>query len=92
MERLRDVIQFGRRSGFDTISDQDRLQMAWVVICGRVMAERARVAGYEGGVAKIEVQERAWLDEMRAMSSHLATGLSRVAGIKVSRLHFIVKT
>ena len=91
MERFRDVIRFGSRSGFETLSDQDRLQMAWVVICGRVMAKRARVAEYEDGLAKIAVQERAWLEEIRAMSSHLEGELSRVAGIKVNRLHFIVK-
>jgi predicted nucleic acid-binding Zn ribbon protein len=65
--------------------------MAWVVICGRAMAERARVVGYEEGVVRIMVQGNAWLEEMRAMSSHLEGELSRVAGIKVSRLHFIVK-
>lgn len=91
VERLRDVIRFGSRSGFNTLTDQDRLQMAWVVVCGRVMAERAQVSGYEDGIVKIAVQERAWLEEMRGMSSHLEGELSRVAGLKVSKLHFIVK-
>ena len=91
MERVRDVIRFGSRSGFDTLPVQNRLQLAWIVVCGRVMAEHAMVAGYEEGQVKILVKERAWLEEMRGMSAHLERELSRVAGIKVSRLHFIVE-
>lgn len=91
MDRVRDVIRFGTRSGFNTLSDLDRLQMAWVVVCGRVMAEHATVVGYDDGMVKIAASERAWLEEMRSMSAHLERELARVAGIRVTKLHFMVK-
>jgi sulfur relay (sulfurtransferase) DsrC/TusE family protein len=65
--------------------------MAWVVVCGKALAGHSSVVGYEQGAVQIEVQETAWLDEIRNMSEHLARELARVAGMKVTKLHLIVK-
>lgn len=91
MERIRDVIKFGRRSGLQALPSQDRLAMAWIVVCGPILAEHGRVVGYDDGVISVEVGERAWLEEMRNMSEHLEAELARVAGMKVTKLHLIVK-
>ena len=88
---MRDVIKTGLRRGLSGLSARDKLAMAWVVVCGPKLAERGEVAGYDDGVVRIEVRERAWLEEMRSMSAHLETELARVAGVKISKLHFIVK-
>ena len=65
--------------------------MAWLAACGPVLAGRGVVVGYDEGIVSIEVREGAWLHEMRNMSSHLEAELSQIAGIKVTKLHFIVK-
>lgn len=49
------------------------------------------MVGYDEGAVRIEVRETTWLEEMRNMSEHLARELARVAGMKVTGLHFIVK-
>ena len=65
--------------------------MAWLATCGPALAGRGAVVGYDEGVVSVEVREKAWLDEMCNMSSHLEAELGRIAGIKVTKLHFIVK-
>lgn len=91
MQRFRDVVRFGSHSGLSALSAHDRLGMAWVVVCGKALAERGSVVGYEQGAVQIEVRETAWLEQIRSMSEHLTRELSRVAGMKVTGLHFIVK-
>jgi len=65
--------------------------MAWVAACGPALAGRGTVVGYEDGLVKIEVREGAWMEEMRGMRSHLESELARISGVKVVKLHFIVK-
>jgi hypothetical protein len=55
------------------------------------MAERGVVAGYVDGVVTIEVADGAWLRQMMSMQGQLAGQLARIAGVKVSRIHFTVK-
>lgn len=70
---------------------QDRLAAAWPVACGKAMAERGAVVGYVDGEVWLEVQEGAWLKQMMSMQGQLAGQMSRIAGVKVSRIHFKVK-
>jgi hypothetical protein len=91
MERMRDVVRTGLRGGLKSLSPLDRISMAWVAACGPVLACRGTVVEYNQEVVSVEVAERTWLDEMRNMSSHLEAELSRIAGIKVTKLHFMVK-
>ncbi|QNI37168.1 DciA family protein [Edaphobacter albus] len=91
MERMRDVVRMGLREGLKSFSPLDKIVMAWLAACGPILAGRGAVVGYDEGVVSVEVSEKAWLDEMRNMSSHLEMELGRIAGIKVTKLHFIVK-
>jgi Dna[CI] antecedent, DciA len=90
MERMRDVMKAGLWRGLSSLPQQDRLAMAWLVVCGRPLAGRGSVVGFSDGVVKIEVRDPAWLEEMRSMSGHLESELARVAGMKITKLHFIV--
>lgn len=70
---------------------EDKLAAAWPVACGKAMAERGTVVGYADGEVWIEVQEGAWLRQMMSMQGQLAGQMGRIAGVKVSRIHFKVK-
>lgn len=70
---------------------EDKLAAAWPVACGKAMAERGTVVGYVDGEVWIEVQEGAWLRQMMSMQGQLAGQMGRIAGVKVSRIHFKVK-
>jgi len=70
---------------------EDKLAAAWPVACGKAMAERGAVVGYQEGEVWLEVQEGAWLKQMMSMQGQLAGQMSRIAGVTVSRIHFKVK-
>jgi len=70
---------------------EDRLAAAWPVACGKAMAERGAVVGYVDSEVQIEVQDGTWLRQMMSMQGQLAGQMGRIAGVKVSRIHFKVK-
>lgn len=70
---------------------EDKLAAAWPVACGRAMADRGNVIGYVDGEVWVEVQDGAWLRQMLSMQGQLAGQMARIAGVKVSKIHFKVK-
>ena len=91
MEDMRTVFRGSLGRSLKAMQPEDRLASAWPVACGRAMAERGSVAGYDDGVVLIEVTDEAWLRQMMSMQGQLAGELARIAGTKVSRIHFRVK-
>jgi hypothetical protein len=93
VERIRDVIKSGLHIGLDTLPAEDRLAMAWIAVGGPRLAARAEVVAYDQatGTVTVAVGERPWLEELRSMSFQLEPQLAQSAGVKVSKLHWIVK-
>jgi hypothetical protein len=66
--------------------------MAWTIACGKALAERGSIVGYDrAGVVRVEIRDRAWLREIEGMREYLKSELAKIAGVKVAELHFIVK-
>lgn len=91
MEGMRDLLRGTLGRSLQAMRPEDRLAAAWPVACGKAMAERGTVVGYVDGEVWIEVQEGAWLLQMMSMQGQLAGQMGRIAGVKVSRIHFKVK-
>ncbi|MBB5342213.1 DUF721 domain-containing protein [Tunturibacter empetritectus] len=70
------------------LREEDRLAAAWPVACGRAMAERGQVVGFENGVVRVEVEDGAWFLQLLSMRRQLAAELSRISGVTVSEIHF----
>lgn len=47
--------------------------------------------GYTEGVVRIEVIDGAWLRQMMSMQAQLAGEMARIAGVRVTEIHFEVK-
>ena len=88
---MRDLLRGTLGRSLRTMAPEDRLAAAWPVACGRAMAERGTVVGYVDTEVWIEVQDAAWLRQMMSMQGQLAGQMARIAGVKVSRIHFKVK-
>jgi predicted nucleic acid-binding Zn ribbon protein len=73
------------------LSDEDRLAAAWPVACGKTMAARGTVVGYDDGVLRVRVENRAWLQQLTSMRGLLAGEIARIAGVTVSEIHFEMK-
>lgn len=91
MENMRDLLRSSMARSLKTLPPEDKLAAAWPVACGKAMAERGAVVGYVDGEVWLEVQDGAWLKQMMSMQGQLAGQMSRIAGVKVSRIHFKVK-
>lgn len=70
---------------------EDRLAAAWPVACGSAMAARGEVTSYEDGVVTVVVSDKEWMQQMRSMSSILERELAKIAGVKVTGIHFEVR-
>ncbi|MDW5266360.1 MULTISPECIES: DciA family protein [Acidobacteriaceae] len=91
MEDMRTLLRGTLGRSLQAMRPEDKLAAAWPVACGKAMAERGTVVGYADGEVWIEVQEGAWLQQMMSMQGQLAGQMGRIAGVKVSRIHFKVK-
>ena len=91
MEDMRTLLRGTLGRSLKAMRPEDKLAAAWPVACGKAMAERGTVVGYVDGEVWIEVEEGAWLQQMMSMQGQLAGQMGRIAGVKVSRIHFKVK-
>jgi predicted nucleic acid-binding Zn ribbon protein len=55
------------------------------------MAERGTVVSYDDGVLLVQVEDRAWLQQLTSMRGQLAGEMARIAGVRVSEIHFEMK-
>jgi hypothetical protein len=89
MEAMRDVLRGSLGRSLRGVGDVDRLAAAWTVACGCAMADHGQVAGYEGGVVRIEVSDPVWQRQMISLRSTLAREMARIAGLTVKAIEFV---
>ena len=91
MEAMRDLLKKSLGRSLNSLSDDDKLAAAWPVACGKTMAGRATVMGYDRGVLRVRVENRTWLQQFMSMREQLAGEMARIAGVRVSEIHFEMK-
>ena len=91
LEGMRELLKGSLGRSLRAMRDEDKLAAAWPVACGKALADRGTVVGYDGGVVRVEVADGAWMRQMMSMRGQLAGELARIAGVKVSEIHFVVK-
>ena len=88
MEGMRDLLKDSLGRSLNALHDEDRLVAAWPVACGKTMAGRGAVVGYADGVVRVQVEDAAWLRQLMSLREQLAREMERIAGVKVSEIHF----
>jgi predicted nucleic acid-binding Zn ribbon protein len=88
LEGMRDMLRGSLGKSLQGLHEEDRLAAAWPVACGKAMAGRGRVVGFENGVVRIDVDDGAWLRQLISMRRQLAGELSRISGVTLSEIHF----
>ena len=91
MEAMRELLRGSLKSSLGGMREEDRLAAAWTVACGRAMAERGSVVGYEAGVVLVEVVDAVWMRQMIALGGVLQREMARIAGLPVTAIHFEIK-
>ena len=85
---MRDILRTSLAQSLSAAHPEDRLAAAWTVACGRAMANRGTIIGYDSGVVRIQVADPTWLQQMTDLRSTLARDLARISGLPVTSLHF----
>ncbi|NYF50452.1 DciA family protein [Tunturiibacter gelidoferens] len=88
LEGMRDMLRGSLGKSLHGLQEEDRLAAAWPVACGKAMAERGQIVGFENGIVRIDVDDGAWLRQLISMRRQLAGELSRISGVTVSEIHF----
>jgi Dna[CI] antecedent DciA-like protein len=91
LEGMRDLVKGSMSRSLHALTDEDKLAAAWPVACGKAMAERGAVVGYVDGVVLVQVAGEVWMRQMMSMRTQLAGEMARIAGVKVSGIHFEMK-
>lgn len=91
MDAIRNVLRGSLARSLHALSDQDRLELAWVVVSGPSLAARSHVIGYADRIVTVEVGEYPWLEVVRNSDKDLIRELTRVAGLPVAELNLIAK-
>lgn len=91
MDGVRALLRDSLSRSLHALSIEDRLEAAWLVACGRVLAKQGTIVGYENGSVRISVSDASWLEQMKSMRAELTAELARIAGVPVTGIHFVVK-
>ena len=91
MEAMRDLLRGNLGRSLRAISDEDRLAAAWTVACGRAMAERGTVVGYDAGIVRVEVADQVWMRQMIALRNDLQRQMAKIAAVPVTQIQFELK-
>lgn len=88
---MREVLRRSLGRSLEALPEMDRLEAAWSVACGKTMAARGKLIGYDGELLRVEVEDARWLEQMVSMRGVLAREVARIAGVKVGGIHFEVR-
>ena len=89
MQRMRDVLRSSLARSMRELPDEDRLAAAWPVACGPALAGHAQVLHLDAEqVLHVRVRGAEWMQQFLHMRSALANDLGRIAGVRLSGIHF----
>lgn len=91
MDDMRSMLRGALGRSLSGMAEEDRLAAAWPVACGAAMAQHGEVVGYEDGLVRVVVSDKAWLQQMQSMSGVLQRELGKIAGVAVTGIHFEVQ-
>lgn len=91
LEGMRDLLKGSLGESLSSLPELDRLAAAWPVACGKAMADRGIVVGFEGRVVRVQVENRSWLGQLMSMRGQLVIEMKRISGVEVSEIHFEMK-
>jgi hypothetical protein len=67
---------------------EEAVVLAWPLVCGSAVAERAAAVCFESGTLRVRVPDRGWQSQLEAFSRHYMDKLSRISGVVVSRIEY----
>jgi predicted nucleic acid-binding Zn ribbon protein len=91
MENMRQMLRGSLGRSLENFPAFERLSAAWPVACGTAMARKATLLGLSEGYLDVEVEDVAWMEQLRGMQTVLEHELARIADVKLAGIHFQLK-
>jgi hypothetical protein len=86
---MRDLLRDSLGRSLRVLSEEDRVAAAWPVVCGSALADHGEVLYLdEERMLHVLVMGPDWLQQFLHVRSSLANDLARVAGVRLSGIHF----
>lgn len=67
---------------------EDAVVLAWPLVCGSAVGERATARCFEQGKLYVSVPDRGWQSQLEAFSRHYMDRLSKISGVTVNRIEY----
>ena len=64
--------------------------MAWPVVCGSAVAERAHALRFQDGILQIGVPDNGWKTELQALAPRYLAAVNRYTKEAVRKIDFII--
>lgn len=74
------------------VAPEEAVVLAWPLVCGSAVAERAKAIAFEDGTLRVIVPDRGWQMQLEAFSTQYSDRLSRLAGVVVNRIVYQTAT
>jgi hypothetical protein len=89
MQNMRDLLRSSLGRSLRDLCDEDRVAAAWPVVCGKALADHGEVLYLdEERVLHVRVAGSDWMQQFLHVRSALANDLGRIAGVRLSGIHF----
>jgi Dna[CI] antecedent, DciA len=91
MEEIASGLQRIKAALLRDCDPKDAPAIAWPMICGSRVAEKAEVCGFENGVLTIVVPDNGWRAELASLAPRYLVGLNKISPVKIESLVFITR-
>jgi Dna[CI] antecedent, DciA len=69
---------------------EEAVMLAWPIVCGKEVAERARAASFVEGILTVEVSDGAWREQLGSFAPRYVRGFNELLGPVVREVRFKV--
>jgi len=66
----------------------DAVVLAWPLVCGAAVADRARAVAFENETLRVAVPDKGWQSQLEAFNPQYLHRLSNLAGVAVKRISY----
>ena len=93
MQNMRDFLRSNLGRSLRDLNELDRLSAAWPVACGSALAAHAELTELDPDrVVHLTVSSSEWMQPFLQMRTALQNDLARIASVRLTGIHFEVKS
>jgi len=71
---------------------EEAVLLAWPLVCGREVAERAQAVGFQDGKLVVEVGDAAWRNQLQSFAPRYISGYEGLLGPLVRSVEFKLRS